>query len=84
MVFPGISDPTELLNCPTGVGLIKEIIGRPRRFRAAYMADHWGIADQIATPLPRVSVLVTRQAQHPIRQHEPTMSNPSLPTSEVS
>jgi hypothetical protein len=83
MVFPDISDPTELLSCPTGVGLIKEIIGRPRRFRAAYMADHWGIADQIATPLPRVSVLVTRQAQHPIGQHEPKMSSPSLPTSEA-
>ena len=61
MVFPGISDPTELLNCPTGVGLIKEIIGRPRRFRAAYMADHWGIADQIAAPLPKIDV---RAAQH--------------------
>jgi hypothetical protein len=56
MTFPDIDDPTELLSFAPGVGLIKEVAGRPRRFRSEYLHDHWAAAEQIQNPLVKIDV----------------------------
>ena len=56
MAFPDIEDPSELLSFKTGVGIFREVGGKLRRFRAEYLADHWGAADQISRALPRVEI----------------------------
>jgi len=45
MAFPDFEDPSVLLRCKAGVGWMREVGEQPRRFRAAYLADHWGVAD---------------------------------------
>ncbi|MET4705943.1 FtsK/SpoIIIE domain-containing protein [Frigoribacterium sp. UYMn621] len=68
MVFPEIDDPTTLLTFATGVGLVKEVAGKPRRFRAAYLDDHWGAADRISAPLPKVDVRALGRLRAPVQR----------------
>ena len=68
MVFPDIAEPTTLLTFATGVGLVKEVAGKPRRFRAAYLDDPWGAADRIAAPLPKVDVRALGRFQAPVQR----------------
>ncbi|WP_300389805.1 FtsK/SpoIIIE domain-containing protein [uncultured Nocardioides sp.] len=56
MVFPDLDDPDALLTMPPGVGFVREVGGRARRFRGLYLADHWGAADVIPAPQPRIDV----------------------------
>lgn len=59
MVFPDLDDPAGLLSCQPGVGYMR-LVGEPaRRFRAFYLADHWGASKAIREPLPRVNVAGT-------------------------
>lgn len=62
MVFPDIEDPGALLTFGPGVGMIKEVAGRPLRFRAAFLADHWAVASAIPEPLIKIDV------NEPLRQ----------------
>ncbi len=56
MVFPDLEDPDTLLTMPPGVGYVREVGGQARRFRGLYLADHWGAADMIPAPQPRIDV----------------------------
>lgn len=61
MVFPDLEDPGGLLSCHPGVGYMR-LVGEPaRRFRAFYLADHWGASKAIREPLRRVNVSGTNQ-----------------------
>lgn len=56
MVFPDLDNPSELLDFEAGVGMFRETGGRPRKFRSVFLEDHWGAADQIKHPLPKIEI----------------------------
>lgn len=54
MIFPDFEDPTTLLSCQVGVGWLREVASEPRRIRSVFIEDHWGVAEQIPTDMPKI------------------------------
>jgi hypothetical protein len=79
MVFPDLDDPDALLAMPPGVGYVREVGGQARRFRGLYLADHWGAADMISAPQPRIDVTADGLTS-PRQSCEKTEQVPESPT----
>lgn len=56
MVFPDIEDSSQFLTFAPGVGMFRGTAAQPRVFRSVFLEDHWGAADRISFPLPRVRI----------------------------
>jgi DNA segregation ATPase FtsK/SpoIIIE-like protein len=56
MAFPDLEDPEVLLTCEPGVGYVKEVAGRARRFRSVFLEDHWAVADALTYSQPKIDI----------------------------